>query len=171
MKNIALIILATLLAMLLAALSVSCRTVKERVVEQHWDTLLVVHTDTFRVVRIDTVKDEVVRVMHDSVVVRVKERITVNEQGDTLAREKETLREGWHLLHQERDRIQHTVDSLLRTKIDSVKQSVQHEAETEVTQEKKRTNLPLVLSLIAAAILGIAAASVIAWEKIKKFSK
>ena len=84
------------------------------------DTLHVYHTDTLKVVHNDTVYSVQTQVVHDSIVKETIIKEVVNELGEVIHSEKETNNEVWHNSDTNSSLIQHTVDSILQAKMDSI---------------------------------------------------
>lgn len=120
---------------LMLALLTGCKTSK--VVEvTKTDTLHVYHTDTMKVVHNDTIYSIVTQVVHDSIVKETIIKEVVNEAGEVIHSEKETNNETFHNSVGYSQLIQHTVDSLLKVKIDSI----YHSAEKPVVVEVEKKN-------------------------------
>ena len=101
------------------------------------DTLHVYHTDTMKIVHNDTVYSIVTQVVHDSIVREVIIKEVVNENGDIIHTEKETNSEVFHNSDTNSQFIQHTVDSLVQAKVDSIYASKHEDKPVVVEVEKK----------------------------------
>lgn len=84
------------------------------------DTLHVYHTDTLKVVHNDTIYSVKVETKHDSIIIKEKEKIYLDSDGNVLHSEKEKEKESWHNSDTNSSLIQHTVDSILQVKMDSI---------------------------------------------------
>lgn len=104
----------------LLALFTSCKGSQKVVEIVKTDTLHVYHTDTLKVVHNDTVYSVVTKVVHDSIVKQIVIKEVVDDQGNVLHTEKETNNEVWHNSDTNSSLIQHTVDSILQAKMDSL---------------------------------------------------
>ena len=133
-------IIATIIFFGLMALCVflgGCKTT--RLVEVHTtDTLHVYHTDTLREVHNDTIYSIVTQTVHDSIVKQIIIKEVVNESGDVIHSEKETNNEVWHNSDTNSQLIQHTVDSILQTKLDSISH-ISHEEKPVIVEVEKPT--------------------------------
>ena len=98
-----------------------------------WDTLHVYHTDTMKIIHNDTVYSVKVETKHDSII--IKEKYYLDADGNVTLTEKE--KESYHNNEKDSQFIQHTVDSLVRAKVDSIYQS-KHE-DKPVLVEKQKT--------------------------------
>ena len=78
------------------------------------DTLHVYHTDTLKVVHNDTVYSVKVETKHDSIIIKEKEKIYLDSDGNVLHSEKEKEKESWHNSDTNSQLIRHTVDSLVQ---------------------------------------------------------
>ena len=84
------------------------------------DTLHVYHTDTLKVVHNDTIYSVKVETKHDSIIIKEKEKIYLDSDGNVLHSEKEKEKESWHNSDTNSSLIQHTVDSIMQAKMDSI---------------------------------------------------
>ena len=100
------------------------------------DTLHVYHTDTMKIVHNDTVYSVTVETKHDSIIIKEKEKIYLDADGNVLHSEKEKEKESWHNSDSNSQFIQHTVDSLLQVKMDSIYQS-KHEDKPVIVEVEK----------------------------------
>ena len=99
----------------------SCSASKPSLVEiVKTDTVHIYHTDTLHSVHNDTIRETVVRTLRDSVIKTITIKEVVNEQGDVIHSEKETTTDSFHDAETQSQIIQHTVDSLLQVKMDSL---------------------------------------------------
>lgn len=120
----------------LLALCTSCKGTQNYVEIVKWDTLHVYHTDTIREIHNDTIREKVVITIHDSIIKQTIITNVVNEQGDVVHTEKETNNEVWHNADTSSSLIQHTVDSLLQAKMDSI-YNASHEDKPVVVEVEK----------------------------------
>ena len=104
----------------LLAVFTGCRSQQHIVEIVKTDTLHVYHTDTLKVVHNDTVYSVVANVVHDSIVKETIIKEVVNELGEVIHSEKETNNEVFHNSVTDSQLIQHTVDSILQVKMDSI---------------------------------------------------
>ena len=102
------------------------------------DTLHVYHTDTMKIVHNDTVYSIVTQVVHDSIVKETIIKEVVNELGEVIHSEKETNNEVWHNSDTNSSLIQHTVDSILQVKMDSI-YNASHEDKPVIVEVEKIT--------------------------------
>lgn len=114
----------------------SCKGSQNYVEIVKWDTLHVYHTDTIHDVHNDTIREKVVVTVHDSIIKQTIITNVVNEQGDVVHTEKETNNEVWHNADTNTSFIQHTVDSLLQAKMDSIYHSVDNNEMVVVEKQK-----------------------------------
>ncbi|MDD6017110.1 MAG: hypothetical protein PUC18_12700 [Prevotellaceae bacterium] len=120
----------------LLALCTSCKGTQNYVEIVKWDTLHVYHTDTIREIHNDTIREKVVITIHDSIIKQTIITNVVNEQGDVVHTEKETNNEVWHNADTSSSLIQHTVDSLLQAKMDSI-YNASHKDKPVVVERQK----------------------------------
>ena len=119
------------------ALCTSCKST--RVVEVvRTDTLHLYHTDTLKVVHNDTIYSIVKETVHDSIIRETIIKEVVDELGNIIHTEKETNNEVWHNSDTNSQLIQHTVDSILQAKIDSISHSSYQEKPVVVEVEKPK---------------------------------
>ena len=111
----------------LLALCTSCKGAQKVVEIVKTDTLHVYHTDTMKVVHNDTVYSVVTQVVHDSIVKEIIIKEVVNELGEVIHSEKETNNSVFHNSDTNSSLIQHTVDSILQVKMDSIYNSKYNE--------------------------------------------
>ena len=110
----------------------SCKG-SQNVVEIHTsDTIHVWHTDTMKIVHNDTVYSVKVETKHDSII--IKEKYYLDADGNVTLTEKE--KESYHNNEKDSQFIQHTVDSLLQAKMDSIYNS-SHEDKPVVVEKQK----------------------------------
>ena len=123
----------------LLALSVftSCKGSQQIVEIVKTDTLHVVHTDTVYAVHNDTIYKIDTKVVHDSIIREIIIKEVVNEAGEVIHSEKETNNEVWHNSDSYSQLIQHTVDSILKVKMDSISHSTYNEKPVLVEVEKQ----------------------------------
>ena len=105
---------------LLSVLTAGCKTQQHIVEIVKTDTLHVYHTDTMKVVHNDTIFAIKVETKHDSIIIKEKEKIYLDSDGNVLHSEKEKEKESWHNSDTNSSLIQHTVDSILQAKMDSI---------------------------------------------------
>ena len=122
----------------LLALCTSCKGTQKVVEIVKTDTLHVYHTDTMKVVHNDTVYSVVTQVVHDSIVKETIIKEVVNELGEVIHSEKETNNEHWHNSDTNQQLIQHTVDSILQAKLDSISH-ISHEDNPVIVEVEKPT--------------------------------
>lgn len=127
-----------LVAIIMAALSfTSCRTTK--VVEiTKTDTLHVYHQDTIKITHNDTVYSIITQTVHDSIVKETIIKEVVDELGNVLHTEKETNNSVFHNSDTNQQLIQHTVDSILQAKLDSISH-ISHEDHPVIVEVEKPT--------------------------------
>ena len=101
------------------------------------DTLHVYHKDTLIDIHIDTIHSIVKQEVRDSIIKQIIIREVVNEAGEVIHSEKETNNEVFHHSDTNSQLIQHTVDSILRAKLDSINHSQYEEKPVVVEVEKK----------------------------------
>lgn len=130
----AIIVCAFFLVLLL--LASSCKSSNHVVTVVTTDTLHIYHTDTLKVVHNDTVYSVKVETKHDSIIIKEKEKIYLDSDGNVLHSEKEKEKESWHNSDTNSSLIQHTVDSILQVKMDSIYQS-KHEEEPVIVEVEK----------------------------------
>lgn len=122
----------------LLSLLAGCKPQQHIVEIVKMDTLHVYHTDTLKVVHNDTVYSVVTQVVHDSIVKETIIKEVVNELGEVIHSEKETNNEVFHNSVTDSQLIQHTVDSLVQAKVDSIYQS-KHEDKPVIVEVKEPT--------------------------------
>lgn len=120
----------------LLALCTSCKGSQQIVEIVKTDTLHVYHTDTLKVVHNDTIYSVITQTVHDSIVRETIVKEVVNELGEVIHSEKETNNEVWHNADTSSSLIQHTVDSLLQAKMDSI-YNASHEDKPVVVERQK----------------------------------
>lgn len=120
----------------LLAICTSCKPQQHIVEVIKTDTLHVWHTDTLKVVHNDTIYSIVTQTVHDSIVKETIIKEVVNELGEVIHSEKETNNEVFHNSDTNSQFIQHTVDSILQAKMDSINQSQYVEKPVIVEVEK-----------------------------------
>lgn len=125
-------------AIALLAVFTGCKPQQHIVEIVKTDTLHVYHTDTLKVVHNDTVYSVVTQVVHDSIVKETIIKEVVNELGEVIHSEKETNNEVFHNSVTDSQLIQHTVDSILQIKMDSIYQS-KHEDKPVIVEVEKST--------------------------------
>lgn len=109
----------------------------QNVVEIHTsDTIHVYRTDTIREVHNDTIKEKVVTIVRDSIIREIIVTNTIDQNGNVVQTEKETNNEVWHNSDTNTSLIQHTVDSLLQAKMDSIYNSSHDEKPVLVEKQK-----------------------------------
>lgn len=114
----------------------SCKGSQKVVEIVETDTLHVYHTDTLRVVHNDTIYSIVKETVHDSIIRETIIKEVVDELGNVLHSEKETNNEVWHNSDTNSQFIQHTVDSILQAKLDSINHASYVEKPVVVEVEK-----------------------------------
>ena len=119
---------------ILCVLFGSCKPTELEIVKT--DTLHVYHTDTVHSSHTDTIRLTVTQIIHDSIIKQTIITNVVNEAGEVVHSEKETNNEVWHNSDTNSQLIQHTVDSLLKVKMDSLYQS-SHDNETTVIEKEE----------------------------------
>lgn len=136
--NIASVVSVILFFVMMAVLSVltGCKSSHQVVTLVTTDTLYVHHTDTLKVVHNDTIREVITKVVHDSIVKGTIIKEVVNELGEVIRSEKETNNEVWHNSDTNSSLIQHTVDSILQVKMDSIYNSKYNEKPVIVEVEK-----------------------------------
>lgn len=107
----------------LLSIVVGCKPQQHIVEIVRTDTLHVYHTDTLKVVHNDTVYSVKVETKHDSII--IKEKYYLDAEGNVTHSEKE--KESYHNNERDAQFIQHTVDSLVQAKVDSIYQSKYNE--------------------------------------------
>lgn len=122
----------------MALLTFSCKSGQQIVEIVKTDTLHVYHTDTLRVVHNDTVYSIIKETVHDSIIRETIIKEVVDELGNIIHTEKETNNEVWHNSDTNSQLIQHTVDSLLKVKIDSLYHA-NHEDHPVIVEVEKPT--------------------------------
>lgn len=122
----------------LLALFTSCKGSQQVVEIVKTDTLHVWHTDTLKVVHNDTVYSIVTQTVHDSIVKETIIKEVVNELGEVIHTEKETNNSVFHNSDTNQQLIQHTVDSILQAKLDSISH-VSHEDHPVIVEVEKPT--------------------------------
>ena len=146
----------------LMAVFTGCKS-KEYVEIVKTDTLHVYHTDTIREVHNDTIRERVVVTVHDSIIKQTIITNVVNEQGEIIHSEKETNNETFHNSDTNSSLIQHTVDSILQAKMDSI-YNASHEDKPVIVERQKSwwekfmdaVKKPFVFIGILVVIIGIA---------------
>lgn len=139
------------------------------------DTLHVYHTDTLKVVHNDTIFSTITTVQHDSVMLKQKEIYYINAAtGEILHSEKEKEKESYHNNEKDSQLIQHTVDSLVQAKVDSIYNSKYNEkpviveVKKEIPWYQKCWNWIIgKLAWIGLFFIGVTIAS-ITYQRIKK---
>lgn len=117
----------------LLAVFTGCRSQQHIVEIVKTDTLHVYHTDTLKVVHNDTVYSVKVETKHDSII--IKEKYYLDADGNVTHSEKE--KESYHNNEKDSQFIQHTVDSLVQAKVDSIYNSKYNEKPVIVEVEKE----------------------------------
>ena len=114
----------------------SCKSTKpvSEVIVTH-DTLYVYHNDTIHTSHTDTIRQFVTKVVHDSIIKEIKVTKIVDQDGNVIHSEKETNNETWHNAVEQSQHIQHTVDSILHAKMDSIYQAGHSDHETVVEKQ------------------------------------
>lgn len=118
----------------LLAICTSCKPQQHIVKVIKTDTLHVYHTDTMKVVHNDTIYSVKVETKHDSII--IKEKYYLDAEGNVTHSEKE--KEAFHNFVKDAQFIQHTVDSLVQAKVDSIYQS-KHEDKPVIVEVEKPT--------------------------------
>lgn len=138
------------------------------------DTLHVYHTDTLKVVHNDTIFSVKVETKHDSIIIKEKEKVYLDAEGNVLHSEKEKEKESYHNDEKDTQLMQHTVDSLVQVWLDSVYQARYNEKPVVVEVEKplpwyqKTWNRVIgKLAWIGLFFIGVTIASII-YQRIKK---
>jgi len=136
--NIASVVSVILFFAMMAVLSAltGCKSSHQVVTIVTTDTLHVYHHDTLKVVHNDTIREVITKVVHDSIVRGTIIKEVVNEVGDVIRSEKETNNEVWHNSDTNSQLTQHTVDSLVQAKVDSIYNSKYNEKPVIVEVEK-----------------------------------
>lgn len=116
----------------LLALCTSCKGTQKVVEIVKTDTLHVYHTDTLKFVHNDTIYSVKVETKHDSII--IKEKYYLDAEGNVTHSEKE--KEAFHNFVKDAQFIQHTVDSLVQAKVDSIYQSKYNEKPVIVEVKK-----------------------------------
>lgn len=116
----------------LLAVFTGCKSQQHIVEIVKTDTLHVYHTDTLKVVHNDTVYSVKVETKHDSII--IKEKYYLDADGNVTHSEKE--KESYHNNEKDSQFIQHTVDSLVQAKVDSIYNSKYNEKPVIVEVEK-----------------------------------
>ena len=117
----------------------SCSPAKNVVSEVRTDTLHVYHTDTIYRVANDTTIREVIKVVHDSIIFKTIVREVIDkETGEIISKDSETNKEVYSTSDTNSALIRHTVDSLLKARIDSV-YSISEGDKQIVVEVDKRT--------------------------------
>lgn len=121
---------------LVAICMVSCRTTKPTYVEIiKTDTLRVYHTDTLRLVHNDTIREYITKTIHDSIIRQTIVTNIIDQNGNVVHSEKETTTDNYHNADTQSQFIQHTVDSLLHSKLDSIYQA-NHDDSTVILEKE-----------------------------------
>lgn len=110
----------------------SCKGMQNYVEIVKTDTLHVYHTDTLKVVHNDTIYSFKVETKHDSII--IKEKYYLDAEGNVTLTEKE--KESYHNNEKDSQFIQHTVDSILQAKMDSI-YNASHEDKPVVVERQK----------------------------------
>lgn len=136
--NIASVVSVILFFAMMAVLSVlaGCKSSHQVVTIVTTDTLHVYHHDTLKVVHNDTIREVITKVVHDSIIKGTIIKEVVNELGEVIHSEKETNNEVWHNSDTNSQLTQHTVDSLVQAKVDSIYASKYKEKPVIVEVEK-----------------------------------
>lgn len=101
------------------------------------DTLHTFHHDTMMIFHRDTIFSTTTTVQHDSVMLKEKETYYIDAAtGEVLHSEKEKEKESYHNSAKETQLIQHTIDSLVQAKVDSIYAS-KHEEKPVIVEVKK----------------------------------
>ena len=120
----------------LLSVMTSCKSGNPNIVEiVKTDTLHVYHTDTLRVVHNDTIYSVKVQTVHDSIIKTTIITKVVNEEGEVVHSEKETNSETFHNSDTNSRLIQHTVDSIVKAKMDSINHASYNEKPVVVEVE------------------------------------
>lgn len=102
------------------------------------DTLHAFHHDTMMIFHRDTIFSTTTTVQHDSVMLKEKETYYIDAAtGEVLHSEKEKEKESYHNSAKETQFIQHTIDSLVQEKVDSIYASKHEEKPVIVEVEKE----------------------------------
>lgn len=102
------------------------------------DTLHTFHHDTMMIFHRDTIFSTTTTVQHDSVMLKEKETYYIDAAtGEVLHSEKEKEKESYHNSAKETQFIQHTIDSLVQEKVDSIYASKHEEKPVIVEVEKE----------------------------------
>ena len=136
--NIASVVSVILFFVMMAVLSVltGCKSSNHVVTVVTTDTLHVYHTDTLKVYHTDTICSVKQETVHDSIIERVKEIYYLDAEGNVVHSEKEKEKEAYHNAESDSKLIQHTVDSLVQAKVDSIYAS-KHEEEPVIVKVEK----------------------------------
>ena len=122
---------------LVAICMVSCRATKPTYVEIiKTDTLRVYHTDTLRLVHNDTIREYITKTIHDSIIRQTIVTNIIDQNGNVVHSEKETTTDNYHNADTQSQFIQHTVDSILQAKLDSISHSSHEDTPVIVEVEK-----------------------------------
>lgn len=101
------------------------------------DTLHTFHHDTIMIFHRDTIFSTTTTVQHDSVMLKEKETYYIDAAtGEVLHSEKEKEKESYHNSAKETQFIQHTIDSLVQAKVDSIYAS-KHEEKPVIVEVQK----------------------------------
>ena len=124
------------LTILVLSCLTSCKSTKpvSEVIVTH-DTLYVYHNDTVHTSHTDTIRQFVTKVVHDSIIKEIKVTKIIDQDGNVIHSEKETNNETWHNAVEQSQHIQHTVDSILHAKMDSIYQAGHSDHETVVEKQ------------------------------------
>lgn len=154
----------------LLSIVVGCKPQQHIVEIVKTDTLHVYHTDTLKVVHNDTIYSVKVETKHDSII--IKEKYYLDAEGNVTHSEKE--KEAFHNFVKDAQFIQHTVDSLVQAKVDSIYQSkynekpVVVEVKKEIPWYQKTWNWIIgKLAWIGLFFIGVTIAPII-YQRIKK---
>ena len=120
----------------LMAFFTSCKGTQNYVEIVKTDTLHVYHTDTLKVVHNDTIYSVITQTVHDSIVRETIVKEVVNELGEIIHTEKETNNSVFHNSDTNSSLIQHTVDSILQAKMDSI-YNASHKDKPVVVERQK----------------------------------
>ena len=120
---------------LLSVLTAGCKPQQHIVEIVKTDTLHVYHTDTMKVVHNDTIYSFKVETKHDSII--IKEKYYLDADGNVTHSEKE--KESYHNNEKDSQLIQHTVDSLVQAKVDSIYNASHEDKPVIVEVEKEVT--------------------------------
>ena len=154
---------------LLSVLTAGCKPQQHIVEIVKTDTLHVYHTDTMKVVHNDTVYSVKVETKHDSII--IKEKYYLDDEGNVTHSEKE--KETFHNFVKDAQFIQHTVDSLVQAKVDSIYNAKYNEKPVVVEVEKPTAWYTKVWNWIVAKFAWIGLAVVIlvvlyfVWKRLK----